>query len=172
MQQWLVMACALSNLQTYLASMTQASYMISAMAEHGILPGFLRRASRDSTPVRALLLCGTMSLLFLFLPFYTNLALQSILYSMCIFVQALCILRIEAPTYLPRNKATRLLSCSGQIIAGSLVLSVQDSRFLAAVLGSCALLFLGTWILEAPLQVVAPAAELAAPAQKGEHILL
>ena len=148
LQWWVVLAAGLCNLQTYIATMTQASYMVCAMAEHGVLPRGLGRQSATHTPIRALLLCGSLSVVFLLVPFYANLSLQSILYSLCLFAEVLCVMSVRGPvTYVPSNKKLRLAACASPLLVSGAVLAAQDSRYLGATFATAAAWFSVSWAL-------------------------
>ena len=148
LQWWVVLAAGLCNLQTYIATMAQACYMVCAMAENGVLPRGLGRAAPGRPPLRALSLCGCLSALFLLVPFYANLSLQSILYSLCLFVEVLCIMAVPGRvTYVPTDRRIRFLTCASPLLISGGVLAAQDSLFLGATFATCAAGFCASWAL-------------------------
>jgi hypothetical protein len=57
----------------------ESSYVLAGMASHGLAPGWLRIPA-GSVPVRAVLICATVTVLFGFVSFETSIAVQAVLY--------------------------------------------------------------------------------------------
>jgi len=95
LQVWVVIACSLINVQTFSSSFLTAYVVTAAMAERGFVPRSLARRNRGGQPVRAMVACCVVSILFALLPYKENLAVESMLYVLIMLAEVACFLSMS-----------------------------------------------------------------------------
>ena len=122
----------ISNFQIICSNIQNSSYMVSGMAAHGTAPAWLRAAPGD-VPVRAVLLCAFVTVMFGFVNFETSLAVQTVLYT--------GVLVVECAAYVVKRTNDRAaVEAVGVVVMPALFAAisfyVQDRIMLAAGAGS------------------------------------
>ena len=136
-QRVVVAALVLSNWQTFVASMSQAAHTAAAMAAAGLLPRQLAATGDRGAPVAATALAAFCAFAFLFMPFGTNLGVQSIMYASCSGVLALAAVDLQPPfAYLPTSRPARAALMLPALLAAAAAMAAQGTVVLAGVGGS------------------------------------
>ena len=130
LQIWIIVASSLINLQLFIAALTSAIYSLQGAASLGAMPSWFAVVdAKSGTPRNALLFCGAISILFGFVPFQINLALESVLYSFLILGQIACFFSVKPSEYffLTKSAWVKYLLILPPAIIAAFSIAVQNS---------------------------------------------
>jgi amino acid transporter len=164
LQVWVIVACALTNIQSFSSSLLTAHRTVLSMAEEGVVYPWLARKAWGCRPIASLSVCGVLSVGFAFVPYKINLALQAVAYVLVILGEVACFLRMDTgdETQLLRTPWVRYLWLRRIMVLpvlclAAFVLFIQE-RLLLVVLTSVFLFFgacsIAPMALEMPVQPV------------------
>lgn len=76
-----------TNFQILTSNVQNASYVLSSMASRSLAPRWLRAPREDAVPLRAVMLCGALTVLFGLIPFELSVAVQAVFYGGVVLVE-------------------------------------------------------------------------------------
>lgn len=149
LQGWVVVACCLTNLQTFSVSLQGSAQLLATLADNGRAPAALARRAADGTPKAALLGAALLSALSLLLPLRASLGGTGILYALVVLAEVTaCVGARHTMRFLPQRRFVRALCCAPPFALALVMLASQNVTLLLSSLGAvagtaCALLFVG-----------------------------